>query len=87
MPEFSDVSQWVTEIKTSVPFAMAVPILVALVLASLVDWIERHLGPRPEEAARRPVKPPEAAEHPYRSANGAPAGSPAIGARQTAGRF
>jgi hypothetical protein len=66
---------------------MALPLLVALVLASLVDWIERHLGPPPEEAARRPVEPPEAAGHPYRSLNGAPAGSPVIGARQPAGRF
>jgi hypothetical protein len=87
MPEFSDVSQWVTEIKTSVPFAMALPLLVALVLASLVDWIERNLGPHPEEAARRPVEAPEAAGHPHRSLKGAPAGSPVISARQTAGRF
>ena len=37
-------------LRTSLPFAFALPLLVALVFASIVDWIERRLNADLEDA-------------------------------------
>jgi hypothetical protein len=46
--ELSDV---LVRLKTSLPFVVALPIIVALVFASIVDWLERRLTAHPETAA------------------------------------
>jgi hypothetical protein len=39
-------------LRTSLPFAIALPLLVGLVFASAVDWIERRLNAEREGTAR-----------------------------------
>lgn len=50
MPDFSDVCAWASALKTSPAFVIALPIAVATLLATIVDWIEVHLtGPQSGE--------------------------------------
>jgi|SRR5215510_10190723 len=44
MFDLHDLKNWMDALKASPPFAVALPILVAIVFASLADWLERYLG-------------------------------------------
>ena len=43
MPDFHELWDAMAALKASLPFAIALPILVALVFASIADWLERRL--------------------------------------------
>jgi hypothetical protein len=43
MPGSHELWDTMAALPTSLPFAIALPILVALVLASIADWLERRL--------------------------------------------
>jgi hypothetical protein len=43
MPGSYELWDAMAALHTSLPFAVALPILVALVLASIADWLERRL--------------------------------------------
>jgi len=43
MPGSHELWDTMAALKTSLPFAIALPILVALMLASIADWLERRL--------------------------------------------
>src|SRR5262245_48807374 len=47
MFDLHDLQNWMDALKASPPFAVALPILVATVFASLADWLERYLGMHP----------------------------------------
>jgi hypothetical protein len=56
MPILDDLWQWVGELKASLPFAIALPIAVAIALATLVDWIERSLTALPMVDSQQPTR-------------------------------
>jgi hypothetical protein len=56
MPILDDLWQWVGELKASLPFAIALPIAVAIALATLVDWIERSLTALPKVDSQQPTR-------------------------------
>jgi hypothetical protein len=86
MPSLDDLWQWTGELKTSLPFAMALPIAVAIVFATLVDWLERRLATPPKAASQEPAQA-DGARVPHRDPSGASMRSPAVAMRQTADRF
>lgn len=43
MPDLQALWIWVTALKGSLPFAIALPILVATVFATVADWVEDYL--------------------------------------------
>jgi hypothetical protein len=43
MPRSHELWDTMAALKTSLPLAIALPILVALMLASIADWLERRL--------------------------------------------
>jgi len=43
MPDRYQLWEWASALKASLPFAMALPIFIATVFASLVDWVEAYL--------------------------------------------
>jgi hypothetical protein len=43
MPDVQDLWALADALKTSLPFAVALPILVATVFANIVDWLEGYL--------------------------------------------
>jgi len=46
----------VSALKASLPFAMALPTLVAIVFAACADWVERYLtGPQPLPDEEKPT--------------------------------
>jgi hypothetical protein len=52
MPDLQDVWLWMNALRASLPFAIALPILVATVFATIVDWIEHHLAEYQETASQ-----------------------------------
>jgi hypothetical protein len=56
MPSLDDLWQWTSELKASLPFAIALPIAVAIAFATLVDWIERHLTALPTANSQQPAQ-------------------------------
>jgi hypothetical protein len=56
MPILDDLWQWAAELKASLPFAIALPIAVAIALATLVDWIERSLTALPKVDSQQPTR-------------------------------
>jgi hypothetical protein len=52
MPDLYDLWEAVSTLKASLPFAIALPILVALVFASIADWLERRLTTDQAAASR-----------------------------------
>jgi hypothetical protein len=44
MLDFTSLWDFLGELKTSLPFAIALPIFLATALASLADWAERYLA-------------------------------------------
>jgi hypothetical protein len=56
MPILDDLWQWAGELKASLPFAIALPIAVAIALATLVDWIERSLTALPKVDSQQPTR-------------------------------
>ena len=44
MPDVQDLWALASALKTSLAFAIALPILVATVFASIVDWLEGYLA-------------------------------------------
>jgi hypothetical protein len=55
MPNLHELSDAMGAVRTSLPFAFALPLLVALAFASVVDWIERRLSKPEEGTAQDPV--------------------------------
>jgi hypothetical protein len=43
MTDLHDLWEMTSALKTSLPFAIALPLLVAIAFATLVDWLERYL--------------------------------------------
>jgi hypothetical protein len=81
-----DLWQWTGELKTSLPFAMALPIAVAIALASLVDWIERYLIALPTATSEQSAQADWAGVQRH-DLSGAPTQPTAVAMRQTADRF
>jgi hypothetical protein len=46
MADIQDLWQSLAALKTSIPFVIALPILIATVFASIVDWLEGYLADR-----------------------------------------
>jgi hypothetical protein len=46
MFDFQDLQTWLAALRASPIFPFALPILVAMALASLADWMEHHLSSR-----------------------------------------
>lgn len=44
MPDVYDLWSGLAALKTLPPFVIALPILIALVFASIADWLERRLS-------------------------------------------
>ena len=89
MADFDDLWNWMAALKTSLPFAIALPILLATGFASLADWFEatwprigRH---RQQWHADEPGAPARQRE----SREATPSGSPALeaGSAHNAGRY
>ena len=60
MSHFHDLWHWMAALKTSLPFAIALPILVATLFASIVDWLERYLATYQETASQHQADNPSA---------------------------
>ena len=60
MSHFHDLWHWMAALKTSLPFAIALPILVATVFASIVDWLERYLAADQQTASQHQADDPSA---------------------------
>ena len=43
MSRFQDLSEWMAALTTSLPFAIALPILLATAFATLADWFDHYL--------------------------------------------
>jgi hypothetical protein len=86
MPILDDLWQWVGELKASLPFAIALPIAVAIALATLVDWIERRLAALPKSASQEAAQA-DGARVQRRDPGGAPMPPTAVAMRQTADRL
>jgi hypothetical protein len=43
MPDLHALWIWMSALKGSLPFALALPILVATAFATIADWVEDHL--------------------------------------------
>ena len=41
---FHDLWAWMAALRTSLPFAVALPILLATAFATLADWLEHYLS-------------------------------------------
>jgi hypothetical protein len=52
MADFDDLSQWMATLKTSLPFVIASPFLIATAFASLADWVEDYLATYQRTASR-----------------------------------
>jgi hypothetical protein len=86
MFSLDDVWQWAGELKTSLPFEIALPIAVAIALATLADWIERYLTIPPKADSQQPAQAYWAGmlrHHPSE----APTQRPAVAMRPSADRF
>lgn len=44
MPDLADVWAWTSALKSSVAFAIVLPIALAMILAMIVDRVEAHLN-------------------------------------------
>ena len=44
MSQFQDLWDWMVALKTSLPFAIALPILLATAFATLADWFDHYLA-------------------------------------------
>lgn len=63
MPDFHDLWVWIGELEESLPFAIALSVLLAKVLASVADWAERHFVSDRVEASQDHVYDRRALEH------------------------
>jgi hypothetical protein len=86
MPILYDLWQWTGELKTSLPFMLALPIVVAMAFATLVDWLERHLEGLPESTPPEPPRALQAREQ-CDGRSGAPGRPPAFATRQVVDRY
>ena len=65
MPHFQEFWDAMAALKASLPFAIALPILIALVFASIVDRLERRLNVHQDDTSQDWVEDaePAASEH------------------------
>jgi hypothetical protein len=52
MPDFQDLWYGINALKTSPLMVIALPMLVATVFASIVDWVESYIGRSQETTSR-----------------------------------
>jgi hypothetical protein len=85
MPSFNDLWLWMHEFTASPAFVVALPILIARVFASLVDWLEGYVGASPEADPQRRLDSPARGEH--HNLSGVRAGGTTFAPRQAPERF
>ena len=76
MSQFQDLWDWMAALKTSLPFAIALPILLATAFATLADWVDHYLGTYRQTSSPRPADDPSMSARRRDSSGVTPSRSP-----------
>jgi hypothetical protein len=78
MPDVYDLWSGLAALKTLPPFVIALPILIALVFASIADWLERRLSASQEAESQDWVDANVFLANQHQSWNAARTGRPLV---------